>query len=102
MCIRDRRGDLREAAGRADHRRADGHQAARADRRAVDRARLYGASQPGSFTEITTLGALAELAAVGALEAPTELPGVLVVGEVVSLADVIGHVQSAPLAERSL
>jgi uroporphyrin-III C-methyltransferase / precorrin-2 dehydrogenase / sirohydrochlorin ferrochelatase len=65
-------------------------------------ALLYGASQPGSLTEITTLGGLAELAEVGRLEPPTELPGVLVVGEVVSLADVIGHVQSEPLAERSL
>jgi len=69
---------------------------------ATPAALLYGASQPGSITEITTLGGLAELAAVEALPAPTELPGVLVVGEVVSLADVIGHVQSAPLAERSL
>ena len=69
---------------------------------ATPAALLYGASQPGSITEITTLGGLAELAAVEALPAPTELPGVLVVGEVVSLADVIGHVQSAPLAERSI
>jgi siroheme synthase len=65
-------------------------------------ALLYGASQPGSFQEITTLGELEGLAAAGRLEPPTELPGVLVVGEVVSLADVIGHVSSAPLAERSL
>jgi uroporphyrin-III C-methyltransferase len=65
-------------------------------------ALLYGASQPGSLTEITTLGGLAELATAGGLEPPTELPGVLVIGEVVSLADVIGHVQSEPLAERSL
>ena len=65
-------------------------------------ALLYGASQPGSFQEITTLGGLERLAAAGGLAPPTELPGVLVVGEVVSLADVIGHVSSAPLAERSL
>jgi uroporphyrin-III C-methyltransferase / precorrin-2 dehydrogenase / sirohydrochlorin ferrochelatase len=66
---------------------------------ATPSALLYGASQPGSITEITTLGEIAS-SEVGVQ--PTELPGVLVVGEVVSLADVIGHVQSAPLAERSL
>ena len=32
----------------------------------------------------------------------TELPGVLVIGEVVSLADVIARVAPVPLAERSL
>jgi len=62
-------------------------------------ALLFGASQPGSFTQITTLG---ELAATGTDPIATELPAVLVIGEVVSLADVIGHSQSAPLAERSL
>jgi uroporphyrin-III C-methyltransferase / precorrin-2 dehydrogenase / sirohydrochlorin ferrochelatase len=61
-------------------------------------ALLYGASQPGGFTEVTTLG---ELTAAQA-EPPTELPAVLVIGEVVSLADVIGHRQPVPLAERSL
>jgi uroporphyrin-III C-methyltransferase/precorrin-2 dehydrogenase/sirohydrochlorin ferrochelatase len=62
-------------------------------------ALLFGASQPGSITQILDLG---ELAAAGTLELATELPAVLVIGEVVSLADVIGHVNSAPLAERSL
>jgi uroporphyrin-III C-methyltransferase / precorrin-2 dehydrogenase / sirohydrochlorin ferrochelatase len=61
-------------------------------------ALLYGASQPGSITELTTLDALTT--ATG--DPPTELPAVLVIGEVVSLADVIGHRQPAPLAERSL
>jgi len=65
-------------------------------------ALLYGASQPGSFTQITTLGALGELAATEPPEPVTELPAVLVIGEVVSLADVIGHVHPVPLAERSL
>jgi siroheme synthase len=61
-------------------------------------ALLFGASQPGSFTQRLRLG---ELARAG--EAPdTELPAVLVIGEVVSLADVIGHLQPEPLAERSL
>jgi len=68
-------------------------------------ALLFGASQPGSFTRRTTLG---ELARVGSFEPATELPAVLVIGEVVSLADIIGHVghvghvDLAPLAERSL
>ncbi len=62
-------------------------------------ALLFGASQPGSITQILELG---ELATAGSVELTTELPGVLVVGEVVSLAGVIGHVHSAPLAERSL
>jgi uroporphyrin-III C-methyltransferase/precorrin-2 dehydrogenase/sirohydrochlorin ferrochelatase len=65
-------------------------------------ALLFGASQPGSITQITTLGELAApTPATPALPA-TELPAVLVIGAVVSLADVISHVQSAPLAERSL
>jgi len=64
-------------------------------------ALLFGASQPGSITQITTLGELASPTPAPALPA-TELPAVLVIGEVVSLADVISHVQSAPLAERSL
>ncbi len=62
-------------------------------------ALLYGASQPGSFTQITTLD---ELAGAQGPEPVTELPAVLVIGEVVSLADVIGHLHPAPLAERSL
>lgn len=65
-------------------------------------ALLFGASHPGSVTQITTL---AQLAAPGAADDPTaatELPGILVIGEVVSLADVIGGVRSVPLAERSL
>jgi uroporphyrin-III C-methyltransferase/precorrin-2 dehydrogenase/sirohydrochlorin ferrochelatase len=61
-------------------------------------ALLFGASQPGSFTQFFRL---AELAAASG-EPGTELPAVLVIGEVVSLAEVIGHVTSAPLAERSL
>jgi len=62
-------------------------------------ALLYGASQPGSFTQITTLD---ELAGAQGPEPATELPAVLVIGEVVSLADAIGHRQPVPLAERSL
>ena len=64
-------------------------------------ALLFGASQPGGFTQRTTVG---ELAALSPEQLPvaTEHPGVLVIGEVVSLADVLGQVQSAPLAERSL
>jgi uroporphyrin-III C-methyltransferase/precorrin-2 dehydrogenase/sirohydrochlorin ferrochelatase len=53
-------------------------------------ALLFGASQPGSFTHRTTLGELAGLAA-DQLAVETELPAVLVIGEVVSLADVIGR-----------
>jgi uroporphyrin-III C-methyltransferase/precorrin-2 dehydrogenase/sirohydrochlorin ferrochelatase len=62
-------------------------------------ALLFGASQPGSFTQRTTL---AELVATGEAELATELPAVLVIGEVVALADVIGQLNSVPLAERSL
>jgi len=74
-------------------------------------ALLFGASQPGSFT---LRGALGELAALTAeqLAQPSELPAVLVIGEVVSLADVIAHAQPsvspassvpiATIAERSL
>ena len=62
-------------------------------------ALLFGASQPGGFTQLTTLG---ELAAADAAPLATELPAVLVIGEVVSLADVIGQLHAAPLAERSL
>lgn len=62
-------------------------------------ALLFGASQPGSFTQLTTLG---ELARGEAPEPATELPAVFVIGEVVSLAEVIGRVHSTPLAERSL
>jgi uroporphyrin-III C-methyltransferase len=61
-------------------------------------ALIFGASQPGSFTQRTQLGAMA----TDHTEPATELPAVLVIGEVVSLADAIGHVHAAPLAERSL
>jgi uroporphyrin-III C-methyltransferase len=66
---------------------------------ATPAALLFGASQPGSFTRHTTLG---ELVATGGDDIATELPGVLVIGQVVSLATVIGQLHSAPLAERSL
>jgi uroporphyrin-III C-methyltransferase/precorrin-2 dehydrogenase/sirohydrochlorin ferrochelatase len=62
-------------------------------------ALLFGASQPGAFHQITSLD---ELANPGAPPITSELPAVLVIGEVVSLADVIAQFQSAPLAERSL
>jgi uroporphyrin-III C-methyltransferase len=62
-------------------------------------ALVFEASQPGSFTQITALG---ELAAAGAALRSTELPAVLVIGEVVSLAQVIAQLPAAPLAERSL
>jgi uroporphyrin-III C-methyltransferase/precorrin-2 dehydrogenase/sirohydrochlorin ferrochelatase len=71
-------------------------------------ALLFGASQPGSFTQLASLGELA----AGAPVPPTDLPAVLVIGEVVSLSSSIvqslgersdpGHVHPAPLAERSL
>ena len=56
---------------------------------------VYGASHPGSqswFGELSALG-----------EAPfeTDLPGVIVVGDVVSLAGQIGHRQSTSVAETS-
>ena len=69
---------------------------------ATPAALLFGASQPGSITQITSLGELAQPTATTVPVPATELPAVLVIGEVVSLADVIGHVHSAPLAERSL
>jgi uroporphyrin-III C-methyltransferase/precorrin-2 dehydrogenase/sirohydrochlorin ferrochelatase len=62
-------------------------------------ALLYGASQPGGFTQLL---ALDELAATPADAPVSDLPAVLVIGEVVSLADVIAHVPSLPHAERSL
>jgi uroporphyrin-III C-methyltransferase/precorrin-2 dehydrogenase/sirohydrochlorin ferrochelatase len=62
-------------------------------------ALLFGASQPGGFTLRTTLG---ELATAAPPLPATELPAVLVIGGVVSLADVIGQLHSVPLAERSL
>jgi uroporphyrin-III C-methyltransferase len=69
---------------------------------ATPTALLFGASQPGSFTQLATLGELAAGAPVPA----TDLPAVLVIGEVVSLAPAlahgIGHVHPVPLAERSL
>jgi siroheme synthase len=66
---------------------------------ATPAALLFGASQPDGFTQLTTL---AGLVASGGDELATDLPAVLVIGEVVSLADVIGQLHSAPLAERSL
>ncbi len=69
---------------------------------ATPTALLFGASQPGSFTQLATLGELA----AGVPVPVTELPAVLVVGEVVSLAPAlahgVGHVHSVPFAERSL
>jgi uroporphyrin-III C-methyltransferase len=79
---------------------------------ATPAALLFGASQPGSFTYRTTLGELIEL--IDSTSGPgsghpvpdTDLPAVMVIGEVVSLADVIAHVSvvpvASPLAERSL
>jgi uroporphyrin-III C-methyltransferase/precorrin-2 dehydrogenase/sirohydrochlorin ferrochelatase len=61
-------------------------------------ALVFGASQPGSFTQFCTLGELA----AGTPEIETELPAVLVIGEVVSLAETIGAVQRTPLAEKSI
>jgi len=69
---------------------------------ATPAALLFGASQPGSITQRTTLGELAQPTDATLPLPATELPAVLVIGEVVSLADVIGHVHTAPLAERSL
>jgi uroporphyrin-III C-methyltransferase len=66
---------------------------------ATPTALLFGASQPGSFVRRATLG---ELVATGGDDIATELPAVLVIGEVVSLADVIGQLHPASLAERSL
>jgi uroporphyrin-III C-methyltransferase / precorrin-2 dehydrogenase / sirohydrochlorin ferrochelatase len=60
-------------------------------------ALIFGASQPGSFTLRTTL---AELAA-RPVELATELPGVLVIGEVVALADVIGQVAASAQLDRT-
>ena len=75
---------------------------------ATPAALIFGASQPGSFTERTTLGQLARLTA-DELPVATEHPAVLVIGEVVSLADVLhqhtglGSVaESVSLAERSV
>jgi len=66
---------------------------------ATPAALLFGASQPGGFTRLTTLG---ELVASGGDDIATDLPGVLVIGEVVSLAGAIGQLvtssQSAPNA----
>lgn len=64
---------------------------------ATPAALLFGASQPGGFSVVSTLGGLCDL------ELPaTDLPAVLVIGEVVALADQIGHVGSVSLAERSV
>jgi len=74
---------------------------------ATPAALLFGASQPGSLTQLTTLS---ELVATGGDALATDLPAVLVIGEVVSLAGAIGQLHpqlhatlhSAPLAEKSL
>jgi len=66
---------------------------------ATPAALLFGASRPDGFTQLTTL---AGLVASGGDELATDLPAVLVIGEVVSLADAIGQLHPAPLAERSL
>jgi uroporphyrin-III C-methyltransferase len=75
---------------------------------ATPAALIFGASQPGSFTERTTLGQLARLTA-DELPVSTEHPAVLVIGEVVSLADVLHRslgqgsaTGPVSLAERSL
>lgn len=49
---------------------------------------VYGASHPGAITWI------GDLASIGNAEIATELPGVIVVGEVVSLAEQIGAAQT--------
>jgi uroporphyrin-III C-methyltransferase/precorrin-2 dehydrogenase/sirohydrochlorin ferrochelatase len=55
---------------------------------------VYGASHPGSITWI------GELSTLGDAELATELPGVIVVGDVVSLAEQIGATQTrAPIAD---
>lgn len=51
---------------------------------------VYGASQPGSLTWIGELGALGEASL------DTELPGILVIGEVVTLADRIQYAPHQP------
>jgi len=66
---------------------------------ATPAALLFGASQPGGFVRRVTLH---ELVATGDTEIATDFPAVLVIGEVVSLADVIGQLHPVPLAERSL
>ena len=61
-------------------------------------ALIFGASHPGSFAWI------GDLASVGEASFHTELPGVLVIGEVVALADQIGFARNdsvALVAERS-
>jgi siroheme synthase len=63
---------------------------------ATPAALLFGASQPGGFTRLTTLG---ELVASGGEDVATDLPGVLVIGEVVSLAGAIGHLIPAPQSQ---
>ncbi|HEX4420100.1 MAG TPA: uroporphyrinogen-III C-methyltransferase [Kofleriaceae bacterium] len=64
-------------------------------------ALIFGASQPGSITVRSSLG---ELVAPGVALPATEHPAVLVIGEVVALADAIGSrsVVESPLVERSL
>src|SRR5262249_48431949 len=74
---------------------------------ATPAALLFGASQPGGFTQLTTLGGLV---ASGGDAIATDLPGVLVLGGVVSLAGATDSLsQPAPVlaplaqpAERSL
>jgi uroporphyrin-III C-methyltransferase/precorrin-2 dehydrogenase/sirohydrochlorin ferrochelatase len=65
---------------------------------ATPAALLFGASQPGGFTQLTTLGGLV---ASGGDAIATDLPGVLVIGEVVSLAGAIHSLSqpAAPLAQ---
>jgi uroporphyrin-III C-methyltransferase/precorrin-2 dehydrogenase/sirohydrochlorin ferrochelatase len=55
---------------------------------ATPAAIVYGASHPGGITWI------GDLASLGDAEIKTELPGVLVVGDVVSLAEQIGATQT--------
>jgi uroporphyrin-III C-methyltransferase/precorrin-2 dehydrogenase/sirohydrochlorin ferrochelatase len=60
---------------------------------ATPAALLFGASQPGGFTRLTTLGGLV---GSGGDDIATDLPGVLVIGEVVSLAGAIDSASQPP------
>lgn len=73
------------------------HLIARGWSAATPAALLFGASQPGSFALHTTLGELRALALPA-----TDMPAVLVIGEVVALSHAIAHEQPAPAAERSV
>ena len=66
---------------------------------ATPAALLFGASQPGSFTRLTTLGGLV---GSGGDDIATDLPGVLVIGEVVSLAGAIDSVSRHPAVHAAL